>query len=481
MLTSTSKNRTKFCEEILLHPRIFQKLFLSWSFTIRAYFLHLLVFRLARINDFAHPEDDSKGKTSIQIARLFNQRLDEIRKRHDELSPTASADSNGSDDDEDEGERSKRRPQSFVSTIKRTSSVHKVELSPSAMTKAEKVLGIGMPDPTMAVKSESGKSQSKAAKWLRALGGKGGSTTSLAKASLKKTEGGSPYLADSAHLDMAAFSSPGSMHDSPHSRSSKKMPKVDEVDGWDDSDDAGGDEEDEDDHTDAMRGYHGSSFEARRRISAGQQADDFEFSFEPRAGHDETSSSQVAASIGDLTPKKHGAMLPHQGHQEEDRGLANDHISPSVSFDLQNPSMHASALMDASSGLGGAVSSSSATTQINSSGAKLGAPAAARISRAFSKRKSILPSPAADLVHQTSTEWGSEEDVLSPAARRCKERRETTKAEPYNARLHIYAVQSLREYEQTVQEHDEFFNSQADASNPQVPRLPIQWPAMWTE
>jgi hypothetical protein len=27
----------------LLNPAVFEKLFLSWSFTIRAYFLHLLV------------------------------------------------------------------------------------------------------------------------------------------------------------------------------------------------------------------------------------------------------------------------------------------------------------------------------------------------------------------------------------------------------------------------------------------------------
>lgn len=43
VLTSTKRNRERFCEEILLKPKIFQKLFLSWSFTIRAYFLHLLV------------------------------------------------------------------------------------------------------------------------------------------------------------------------------------------------------------------------------------------------------------------------------------------------------------------------------------------------------------------------------------------------------------------------------------------------------
>ncbi len=43
LLISTKTTRLKICEEILLKPSVFHKFFLSWSFTIRAYFLHLLV------------------------------------------------------------------------------------------------------------------------------------------------------------------------------------------------------------------------------------------------------------------------------------------------------------------------------------------------------------------------------------------------------------------------------------------------------
>ena len=53
-------------------------------------------------------------------------------------------------------------------------------------------------------------------------------------------------------------------------------------------------------------------------------------------------------------------------------------------------------------------------------------------------------------------------------------------AEVYDETLHIYAVQSLREYEQTVQEHDEFFASLPEEQSAQVPRLPVNWPAMWS-
>lgn len=52
--------------------------------------------------------------------------------------------------------------------------------------------------------------------------------------------------------------------------------------------------------------------------------------------------------------------------------------------------------------------------------------------------------------------------------------------EVYSESLHIYAVQSLREYEQTVQEHDEFFASLPADQSTQVPRLPVNWPAMWS-
>lgn len=50
----------------------------------------------------------------------------------------------------------------------------------------------------------------------------------------------------------------------------------------------------------------------------------------------------------------------------------------------------------------------------------------------------------------------------------------------YDETLHIYAVQGLREYEQTVQEHDEFFASLPEEQSAQVPRLPVNWPAMWS-
>lgn len=445
-MTSTTKNRVRFCEEILLHPKIFQKLFLSWSFTIRAYFLHLLVFRLARINDFAQPEDDVKGKTAVSVARLFNQRLDEIRRRHDELSPSPSSADSSSEEDNDLA-RSKARPQSFVSTIKHTPSSSNKHGSPSAWTwtKAERVLGIGYPDPALSTKGQN-KSQSRAAKWLRALGGKGASKGG-------KRGGGAgpmPYLASSPSIESSSLGATG------YGESHRRLGKMDELDLFSDEDDLGDDDS-----------YPGDDDGGDSTPKAEGQ---FEFSFDAQSGHGDASPLQ----------KKSAALAP----MEQDKSL-NDHISPKLSFDLQNPSSAAPP------------PPSSGAEDGNSINGKLSLSAnhgPDRISRAFSKRQSILPGPAFNLVHHQSEsedddaskeEMGDAADLVSNNSfanqRSLGSRQQAQKSDPYSQSLHIYAIQSLREYEQTVQEHDEFFAKQADASNPQVPRLPIQWPAMWSE
>lgn len=456
VLSSTSKNRRRFCEEILLHPAIFQKLFLSWSFTIRAYFLHLLVFRLARINDFPQPEDDYKGKTAISVARLFNQRLDEIRRRHDELSPSPSSADSGSEED-DEMARFKKRPQSFVSTIRHTPSVPKFE-SPGAMTKAERVLGIGLPDPVLSSKGEN-KGQSRAAKWLRALGGKSTSSVKASKRGDGSADRSSPRLDGSPVLDLAAPSS-GSSPTLRGGEARKRMPKVDELDA-DSEDDNLSDQGGDDRGDETPRGE-----------------EEYEFNFEPRPGHQEQSQSL------------HSNTLNLASAEEDDKGI-NDHISPNVSFDLQSPTSpyppHAGSLLDPSPT---SPASAGGATPANAASGKLPTPAAhGRVSRAFSKRQSILPGPAFNLVNHEAESEGEDEEAavmlsMDPSnlfALQKSRKKLAEKAEAYGQNLHIYAVQSLREYEQTVQEHDDFFHSQPDASSPQVPRLPIQWPAMWSE
>lgn len=437
ILTGTRRHRERFFEEILLHPAIFQKLFLSWSFTIRAYFLHLLVFRLARINDFSNPDDDPKGKTSVRVVKLFSKRLDEIRKRHDELSPQPSStdsQSDGHDDDDDDFARFKRRPQSFVSTIRHTPSVHKADASPG-MTKAERVLGIGMPDPVLSSKGES-KAQSRAAKWLRALGGKGTGKSNKA-GMLSSPSSSSGKLSNDVPK---IFNEPRA-----------RLPRLDELDMFSDEDE----EEDE-----AVRGSDDENATPRGE-------DGFEFNFEPQVGY-----SSAATLSPDAVAPSAASVLP----DGPATAPAGEHISPDMSFDLQTP-------MSSFSAAGGGLP--------DSNGAD---PSHHRISRAFSRRQSMLPGPALSLVNggsesELDTEAGDDASATGSGGEGTVRSRGTATtavmdkdaAPPYDRNLHIYAVQSLREYEQTVQEHDDFFSSQQDSTTPQVPRLPIQWPAMWSE
>ncbi|PWN33711.1 uncharacterized protein FA14DRAFT_173478 [Meira miltonrushii] len=451
VLTDTQKHRERFFEDILLHPAIFQKLFLSWSFTIRAYFLHLLVFRLARINDFSNPDDDPKGKTSVRVIKLFNRRLDEIRKRHDELSPPiSSSDSQSEGDEEDDFARFKRRPQSFVSTIRHTPSVHKMETSSSAVTKAERVLGIGMPDPVLSSKAEN-KAQSRAAKWLRALGGKGSAKGGKGAAGM----GGSGHQKMSSEMPKIL------------NQPRNTLPRLDEIDIFSDDDEADGEND-----------MNRSGFTARSDDGdvTPRAEDGLEFHFEPKAGHKDVSTA-------------HSNGVPSAPIDSDTSALpaANEHINSEMSFDLQNPMPGVGGLPDGTTG---------------------NDPSQQRISRAFSRRRSLLPGPAYSLVHggeseseaDNMTERG-EDDQFSMSGKSSLDEgtvrsRETPTSgftaeknrtsvfvigQPYDRTLHIYAVQSLREYEQTVQEHDDFFSSQEDTESPQVPRLPIQWPAMWSE
>jgi len=316
------------------------------------------------------------------------------------------------------------------------------------MTKAERVLGIGLPDPALSTKGEN-KSQSRAAKWLRALGGKGAS-----KAGKRGEGAGSmPYLGSSPTMESRLFGVTG------YGESQRRMGKVDELDLFSDEDDL------EDD--DSLPGDDGGD-------STPKAEGQFEFSFDAQSGHEDQSPLRA----------KNAALAS----DEQDKSL-NDHISPKLSFDLQNPSSAPPPPPGAEDG---------PTTNSRTSLSANHGPD--RISRAFSKRQSILPGPAFNLVnHQSESE--DENDAAAATATKAgvdegggmdpsgffayqsnlKKKQQMQKPDPYNQSLHIYAIQSLREYEQTVQEHDEFFAKQADASNPQVPRLPIQWPAMWSE
>ncbi|PWN51292.1 hypothetical protein IE53DRAFT_56416 [Violaceomyces palustris] len=410
-LTSTRENRIRFCEEILLKPKIFNKLFLSWSFTIRAYYLHLLVFRLARITDFPNPKGDPQGKTAVSIARLFHQRLEDIKKRHDQLSPPAN-DSSSEEDRSDDLDRPKRRAaNSFISTIKHTPSIHTPETT-TGRTKAERLLGIGVPDPSLN-KNEQ-KTQSRAKNWLRALrGSKSGSKgTSSPNSSVEtKNLSGRARMSPLDEINISEDDGTGSPNSEPGS------PRSSEV-----TDDSSSET---------------SAITLIDSIKGDARSANYEFDIAGRLADGSSSASSQ------FTPP---ASDPALGHGD---------IAVDTSFDLQSPTS--------------LFPPSSPSLPSSGSGPK-GSLHSPRISRAFSKRNSILPGPASELVEG---DGGSPPPI--PAIPQQYQ-------VAYQESLHIYAVQSLVEYEQTVKEHDEFFATQStdQGDRPQVPRLPVNWPAMWS-
>jgi hypothetical protein len=490
LLISTAEHRRRFCQEILLDRKIFHKLFLSWSFTIRAYFLHLLVFRLARISDFELPLGDPKGKIAVEVAVTFNQRLDEIRKRHNELTPdtgdglTSDEEEEEVDDDRKDGDTSStysrlsRRPASFVSTIRKTPSVHQAESPASGMTKAERVLGIGLPDAVLAGGKSpgGGKSTSKAAQWFRSLskGGKGQTSEGKGGAGGSTPFVDSPTISNQPRMKPDAFS---------------------HLDFDDDDDDDDDDEQgDEGGYNDDSSNFDDDSNGVIRRTPLGSRGAQSEYEFDfasPRAAATAAAMAESRSSASGRRASADGVTVssPATGASAAEAAstaasLDPDHLAGDTIFDLQNPTLQnpPQAAVDAAN----AHSSGVAPTRRR--------PSSSRMSRSFSRRTSILPGPACDLMESADgalqdpdESMGSEHFATASSSvhqqqQQQQQQQKVREDTAYAQRLHVYATQGLREWEAVLAEHDEFFASIADQNKlAAVPRLPVQWPAMWSD
>ncbi|KAJ1020645.1 hypothetical protein NDA16_004038 [Ustilago loliicola] len=443
VLTATTENRIYFCEQILLKPTVFHKLFLSWSFTIRAYYLHLLVFRLARIRDFPPPRDDPGGRTAVRVVRLFNQRLEALRKRHDSLSPEIDS---SSDDTKSEDSKSRESGTStFVSTIKRASTDGGVSSEGSAdgRLKAEKIMGMTAVDgrsatSTPAAKFEAGKksSHSKTKGWLKAFG----RSSSSNKLSEKEKGSNSPRQVGVFSPTSGKVMSPTeSDDDSKTIGSARTTPRTSF----------------ESTSSDAMSDVSTLAGSVRGNASGrnSRNGGGFEFDIKQQTVWQQQQQQSRSSSQAGANAANNAVLSP-----THDAGIAKDTV-----FDLQSTHAHHPPTPGRT-------------------------PQSPRISKAFSRRASMLPGPASELV--ASMMEGEEEVPPVPdlpagtlglglsgmnggAAG-------SNSADVYDEMLHIYAVQSLREYEQTVQEHDEFFASLPEEQSAQVPRLPVNWPAMWS-
>ncbi|BGP17251.1 hypothetical protein JCM10213_003712 [Rhodosporidiobolus nylandii] len=88
IFTFRPADRQLLCD-CILDQRIFERLFLFWGGSVRQYFVRLLVWRLSRLGVVAQEQNPNlpPDEGIVAIFNLLNVRLEAIRKRHDALEP----------------------------------------------------------------------------------------------------------------------------------------------------------------------------------------------------------------------------------------------------------------------------------------------------------------------------------------------------------------------------------------------------------
>ncbi|GAA5890657.1 hypothetical protein JCM6882_000614 [Rhodosporidiobolus microsporus] len=89
VFTLRPSDRKRLCEEILLDRTLFERLLLFWNAGVRGYFIRLIVWRLSRLGVVAQEQNPNlpPDKGIVGIFNLLNVRLEAVRKRHDTLEP----------------------------------------------------------------------------------------------------------------------------------------------------------------------------------------------------------------------------------------------------------------------------------------------------------------------------------------------------------------------------------------------------------
>ncbi|GAA5988306.1 hypothetical protein JCM5350_002850 [Sporobolomyces pararoseus] len=89
IFTLRPSDRTALCEGIILDEAVFTRLFLSYNQGTRGFWIRLLVWRLSRLGVVAKEQnpDLPPDEGILALFGLLNARLEAIRKRHDHLEP----------------------------------------------------------------------------------------------------------------------------------------------------------------------------------------------------------------------------------------------------------------------------------------------------------------------------------------------------------------------------------------------------------
>lgn len=421
LLMSSTSLRTLLVEETLLQEEIFTKLFLSWSCTIRAYFLHLLVFRLAHIADFPVPQDDAAQTSATRVANLFHQRLNGVRTRYEQLLSYPSSGKEGGDPDRGHTSCSHSRSGSSSRSRSRSLSIHSAirtivtdssRPGPATSSRVTSAPTMGLPgvDFTDAWYSDD------SCKFASPVGTSLGNTPIGTPTSTPSTPIGTPSLSSSTlgkaerilginspqtlaswsgGLAATAHQTQPQPVETPSKRrwfrglSSKRKNRSDTV---------------------SSRGTSGESLIARREARFAKRMSFTSAFTAPSSLHLPPSSSPTVSG-----PVEGETATPSRKSIGEQR----EHISPHASFDLQ--SSDRTAVIEDRGGSPHCVSAEA--------GSERPSVRPVRVSREFTRQSSLVPGPARELVTlDTGSVQGSYARALQP-----------------------YAMASLREYEQTVE------------------------------
>lgn len=175
-LCAQAEHREMLCMNLLLDPKIFERLVLFWSQSVRSYILRLVVFRLGHVA--TAPTDLVNHEMEVATVQMVHTRLERIRRRHDELEPrdpmvTPPAQISQLDPMEDHGELPRSK-----STITMVEPADRQDDSIPA-TRAERLLGLaGVDSPNMSAETTepeymTGKAKgAKASSWFKKPFGK---------------------------------------------------------------------------------------------------------------------------------------------------------------------------------------------------------------------------------------------------------------------------------------------------------------------
>jgi hypothetical protein len=217
-LCAKVEDREELCIKLLLDPQVFNRLVLFWSQSVRSYVLRLVVFRLGHVA--TTPSDAENHEMEVATIQLLNDRLERIRRRHDELEPTILPDILEGAEPVDNSRLSVNSAGGLVRSRSTITMVQSPATPDNKVTRAERLLGLAPPSPhsdTERPEVIQPKAKAKATSWFK---------KSFGKQKKRKVSGGGEMELESE--DVRGIRA--SLED--QSDSTMRLPSSTAVNGW---------------------------------------------------------------------------------------------------------------------------------------------------------------------------------------------------------------------------------------------------------